>query len=194
MDQSEVISLWRRGRGQTPASVPGPVLVVVSGLPGVGKSVVAAAIAATLGGVHLSIDPVEDAMLGCKLPAGWNLGVAAYEAVRTMAEANLALGALVVVDAVNDSDAARQTWLRAAGASKASLAFAHLTCSDADEHRRRLQARVRGFAWLPEPSWEQVVDRSRNYVPWDFEHVEVDTANSSVDEVCGRVCTYVVKR
>jgi predicted kinase len=82
-------------------------LIVVSGLPGVGNTVVAAAVAARLNGVHLSVDPVEYAMLRCDLPAGWNVGVAAYEAVRTMAESNLALGSVVVVDAVNDSEAAR---------------------------------------------------------------------------------------
>jgi ATPase family associated with various cellular activities (AAA) len=86
-----------------------PALIVVSGVPGVGKTVVATAVAARLNAVDLSVDPVEDAMLRCDLPAGWNVGVAAYEAVRTMAEANLALGSVVVIDAVNESEAS--AWL-----------------------------------------------------------------------------------
>jgi predicted kinase len=169
-------------------------LIVVSGLPGVGKTAVAAAVAARLGGVHLSIDPVEDAMLGCNLPSGWNLGVAAYEAVRTMAESNLALGSLVVVDAVNDSEDARQTWRRAASKNEATLTFAHLTCSDAAEHRRRLEARRRAFAWLPDPSWAQVLDRSQSYAPWNCEHLEVDTRDITVGEVSDRVCAYAADR
>jgi predicted kinase len=168
-------------------------LIVVSGLPGVGKTAVATAVATRLNGVHLSVDPVEDAMLRCDLPAGWNVGVAAYEAVRTMAESNLALGSVVVVDAVNDSEAARDTWRTAARNSKATLTFAVLTCSDVDEHRRRLEGRSGGFSRLPEPSWRQVLNRSRDYAPWDCEHLDVDTSATSVTEVCDRICAYAAR-
>src|SRR3954451_4266741 len=85
------------------------VLIVISGLPGTGKSAVAAALAARLGAAHLSIDPIEDALLGAGIPRSWETGVAAYEAARVMAEQNLSLGASVVVDAVNDSEPARET-------------------------------------------------------------------------------------
>jgi predicted kinase len=168
-----------------------PTLIVVSGLPGVGKTAVATAVAARLKGVHLSVDPVEDAMLRCDLPAGWNVGVAAYEAVRTMAEANLALGGVVVVDAVNDSEAARDTWRLAASNSEASLTFAVLTCSNLDEHRRRLGSRSRGFSRLPEPTWSQVLSRSRDCAPWNCEHLDVDTCATSVTDVRDRICAYV---
>lgn len=169
-------------------------LIVVSGLPGVGKTAVAGAVAARLNGVHLSVDPVEDAMLRCDIPAGWNVGVAAYEAVRTMAEANLALGRVVVVDAVNDSEAARDTWWAAARNSKAALIFTVLMCSDLDEHRRRLEGRSRGFSRLPEPSWAQVLDRSRDYVPWDGDHLVVDTFGISVGDVRDRICAVASAR
>ena len=168
-------------------------LIVVSGLPGVGKTAVASAVAARLNGVHLSVDPVEDAMLRCDLPAGWNVGVAAYEAVRTMVESNLALGSVVVVDAVNDSEAARDTWRAAARNSKAVLMFAVLACSDVDEHHRRLEGRSRGFSRLSEPSWPQVLNRSRDYAPWDCEHLDVDTSATSVTEVCDRICAYAAR-
>ena len=62
------------------------MLIVVSGLPGTGKSAVAEAVAAELGAVQLSIDVVEDALLGAGLPFSWQTGVAAYEAVRAAAE------------------------------------------------------------------------------------------------------------
>ena len=78
----------------------GRMFVVISGLPGTGKSAVARAVAQRLGAVHLSIDPVENAMLGVGLEEGWTTGVAAYEAVRVMAEDNLSLGMSVVVDAL----------------------------------------------------------------------------------------------
>lgn len=75
-------------------------LIVVPGLPGVGKTSIATIVAGRVGAVHLSIDAVEDAILACGLPSGRQVGVAAYEAVRSMAELNLRLGRDVVVDAV----------------------------------------------------------------------------------------------
>ena len=129
-------------------------------------------------------------MLRCDLPAGWNVGVAAYEAVRTMAESNLELGSVVVVDAVNDSEAARDTWRTAASNSEASLTFAVLRCSNPDEHRRRLESRSRGFSRLPDPTWSQVLSRSRAYAPWNCEHLDVDTCATSVTAVCDRICSY----
>lgn len=158
-------------------------LIVVSGLPGVRKTVVATEIARRIGGVQLSVDPVEDALLAAGLPPGWNLGVGAYEAVASMAAANVALGNTVVVDAVNDSDAARDTWRRVTGAAT----FVVLTCSDPVVHRRRLEGRHRGFTRVPEPSWSKVCDRATNYAPWSGEYVEVDTCGLTVAEVCDRL-------
>jgi predicted kinase len=77
------------------------VLIVISGLPGTGKTAVAAGIAARLNAVHLSIDTAEDAMLGAGLPSGWETGVAAYEVTRAAAEQNLALGWDVVIELIS---------------------------------------------------------------------------------------------
>ena len=52
-------------------------LIVISGLPGVGKTSIAEIIAARTGSVHLSIDEVEESILACGLPRGWQVGVAA---------------------------------------------------------------------------------------------------------------------
>jgi predicted kinase len=153
------------------------MIVVISGLPGVGKSAVATDLAGRLSAVHLSIDPVEDALLGAGLPAGWQTGVAAYEATRASAELNLALGRVVVVDAVNDSEPARATWRVAAERAGVLAVFVLLTCEDEVEHRRRLEGRSRGFGRLPEPTWPEVVERMATYEPWgEAECLVVDTA------------------
>lgn len=148
---------------------------MISGLPGTGKSAVAAGIAARLHAVHLSIDTAEDAMLGAGLTPGWATGVAAYEVTRAAAEQNLALGWDVVIDAVNDSEPARQTWRHAAGRAAVALRFVVLTCSDRREHRHRLERRRRGFRHLPEPTWDQVESRASAYEPWTDHHVLIDT-------------------
>jgi len=76
------------------------VLVIVSGLPGTGKTAVAAGLAARSRAVHVSIDPIEDALLGSGLPATRETGVAAYEAARAVAEQDLAFVVLVLDDLV----------------------------------------------------------------------------------------------
>ncbi|MDP3231371.1 MAG: AAA family ATPase [Myxococcales bacterium] len=137
--------------------------MVISGLPGTGKSTVAQAVARHLEAVHLSIDPVEDAMLGAGVRA---TGVAAYEVVRVMAEQNLRLDRAVVVDAVNDSEAARQTWRRAALDAGVPLRFVLLVMNDGAAHRRRLEGRTCRFENVPEPTWEQAQARATRFEPW----------------------------
>ncbi|MGY1833610.1 AAA family ATPase [Blastococcus sp. SYSU DS0510] len=163
------------------------MLVVVSGLPGTGKTAVAAALAARSGSVHLSVDPIEDAFLGAGLPRSWETGVAAYEAARVVAEQNLALGGSVVVDAVNDSEPARDTWRAASAHAGADLAFVLLTLRDEVEHRRRLEGRRRGLAHVPEPSWDEVRARAAAYAPWAEAAVLRMDAARPVDELASEL-------
>ena len=170
------------------------MLTVISGVPGVGKSAVAAELATRLAAVHLSIDPVEDAMLAAGLPAGWQTGVAAYEATRACAELNLTQGRVVVVDAVNDSEPARSTWRAAADRTSAPLVFVLLTCRDEAEHRRRLEGRVRGFGRLPEPTWSDVVERLASYEPWGAGNCHVVDSGPGLHVVVDEVERHVRER
>lgn len=152
------------------------VLIVISGLPGTGKSAVAAALAARAGAVHLSTDDFEEALLGSGVEPGWTTGVAAYEVVRVAAERSLALGHTVVADAVNDSEPARDTWRRAALSTGSPVRFVVLIPPGPKEHRRRLEMRSRGFLHVPEPKWEQVEARTAAFAPWVDEPFPVDAA------------------
>lgn len=151
------------------------MLVVVSGLPGTGKTALAGALATHLGAVHLSIDVAEEALLAAGLPRDWATGVAAYEVTGALAALNLELGSIVIVDAVNDSEAARATWRVAAGRGSAALHFLVTICSDDAEHRKRLAGRSRPFTNVREPSWEEVQRRAEQYEPWQDPHTILDT-------------------
>ena len=166
-----------------PRVPPSGRVVVLSGLPGVGKTSVAEIVAERTTSVHLSIDAVEDSILACGLTRGWEVGVAAYEATRAMAELNLRLGHDVVVDAVNDSDEARQTWRTAAARTGADIQFVHLVLSDEQEHRRRLRGRDRGLAHVGEPTWSDVQQRRADYAAWSDAVIEVGTGARTAEEV-----------
>ena len=162
-------------------------LVVLSGLPGVGKTSIAGVVAARTGSVHLSVDEVEESILACGLPLRWQVGVAAYEATRAMTEQNLRLGHDVVVDAVNDSEEARQTWRTAASRTGSPVDFMYLEISDVHEHERRLSGRDRGLTYVGEPTWSDVQRRRADYAAWSDEVLEFDTTSQSADEVAAAI-------
>lgn len=145
------------------------MLIVISGLPATGKTTLASALAQRVHGVHLSVDAVEDALLRSGLEPRWTTGVAAYEAVGAAAQQNLVLGLSVVVDAVNESEAARQVWRDAATRAGDIVQFVLLLPPDLAEHQRRLRTRERGLEQVPEPTWSQVEQRMRVYEPWPDE-------------------------
>jgi predicted kinase len=149
------------------------MLIVISGLPATGKTALATALAERIRATHLSVDVIEDAMLRAGSEPGWTTGVAAYLAAGATAQQNLALGRTVVVDAVNDSEEARQTWRDTAAGAEADVRFVLLLPPADDEHQRRLRVRRRGFEHISEPSWSQVRARAENYERWRDEPIEL---------------------
>jgi predicted kinase len=166
------------------------VLLAIVGLPGSGKSTIAEIVAQRLDAVLVSVDPVESAMVVSGLPSDWATGVAAYEVCREIAERNLDLGHPVVADSVSDSEPARDTWRRAAAATSCPLVVVEVVCPDPVEHRRRVTSRSRGFAGVPDPSWEQVQARSATYLPWTESRLVVDSRRDPGD-VAGEICEAV---
>jgi len=59
-----------------------------------------------------------------------------------------------------------------------------VTCSDVKDHRRRVEARITDIAGLNLPEWSEVV--SREYHPWERDHVVIDTAGFSLEQ-CVRI-------
>jgi predicted kinase len=162
------------------------VLIVIAGLPATGKTTLAAALARRLSAVHLSVDHAEEALLRAGLPPDWTTGVAAYEVVGAAALQNLSLGAHVVVDAVNDSEPARQTWRAVASSAGVELRFVLLHPPGAAEHQRRLRDRRRGLTHVTEPTWAQVTARAEAYEAWPDEPLEL-SATAPVDELLARL-------
>ncbi|MFO7960431.1 MAG: AAA family ATPase [Nitriliruptoraceae bacterium] len=162
------------------------MLIVISGLPATGKTTLATALARRIHAVHLSVDTVEDALLRSGLEPGWTTGVAAYEAVSAATQQNLVLGLSVVVDAVNDSEAARQVWRDAAARADEVARFVLLLPPTIAEHQRRLRTRERRLDHVPEPTWSQVEQRTQGYEPWPDEPL-VLTADQPVERLVKRV-------
>jgi predicted kinase len=144
------------------------VLISFAGLPGTGKSTIAHALAERIGAVWLRIDTIEQALGGdIRGPEGYLVGYA-------VAEDNLRLGRVVVADSVNPLGITRNAWRDLAKRAGVRCIDVEIVCSDAVEHRRRVETRTANIAGLKLPTWADVV--GRDYEAWDRPHIVVDTA------------------
>jgi predicted kinase len=156
------------------------MLIVFSGLPGVGKSTVAAMLARRLPATYLRIDTIEQALRVCAtLPAG--VVAEGYAVAYLVAEDNLRAGGAVVADSVNPLPVTRDAWLAVANRTEAPMLEVEIVCPDAEEHRRRVETRSSNVPGLRLPAWDEVL--ARDYRPWDRPHVVLDNATQTAEEV-----------
>jgi len=155
------------------------MLIIFAGLPGVGKTTIARELARQIGGVYVRIDSIEQA-LGESSAVSMPLNDAGYRVGYAVAEDNLRLGRTVVADSVNLLSVTREAWGRRCEKGGVDAIEVGAWCSDPNEHRRRVEARVRDIPGFRPPTWEEVV--SREYHPWTHEHIMIDTAACSVEK------------
>ncbi len=151
------------------------VLVVVGGLPGVGKTTLARALAAALPAAHLRIDAFEAALVRQGLvPTRDRVGPHGYGLALAAADTCLRAGTDVVVDAVFDVEVCREPFADLAARYDVPALWLLLTCSDPVEHRRRVEQRTADLEGHVVPTWAQV--QARRIEAWQQPHTVVDTA------------------
>lgn len=164
------------------------MLIILSGLPGTGKTTIGRALARELGVVYLRIDSIERAMRD----AGWRVEGEGYRAAYAVAEDNLRLGRTVVADCVNPWPLTRDEWRSVAQRAGVRAVDIEVVCSDRDEHQRRVEARLADGDSGDGVTWRDVI--TRDYRPWDRERLVIDTARLSVGAsvrlICDRLRAY----
>lgn len=152
-------------------------LISFSGLPGVGKTTIARALARDINAFYIRVDSIEAALKNSSLkihPAEDS----GYLAAVAVAQDNLALGCDVIADTVNPLDITRRLWASAAIAVNARLVNVEIVCTDLREHRRRVETRCSDIDGLALPDWNCVL--GRHFDEWTERRLTLDTSQLSV--------------
>ncbi len=167
-----------------------PLLVVLAGLPGTGKTTIGRLLAGELRAAYLRTDVIAGPMLLEGLTVdNAEAGRAAYGIAREIATENLRAGVPVVVDGVHATHERRALWRGVAEATQSRLVQLEATLADEVEHRLRVEHRqARGYVGT---TWEQILDMK--YDEWneatDGRRLVVDTFET--DAALARCLTHV---
>ena len=156
-----------------------PFLVILGGLPGVGKTTIAVELARQIGAILVRIDSIEQALRVSGTITG-PMDDRGYRVAYGVADENLRSGRSVVADSVNPIQLTRDAWREVARRCGAVAIEVEIVCRDQMEHRRRVENRDSNIPEFTLPTWQDVL--ARDYEPWDREHVVLDSSTGSVGE------------
>ena len=160
------------------------MLIVLSGLPGAGKTTIAKLLCRKLNATNLRIDNIEQAIVS-SLHIQNELGKVGYVVAQEIASGNLALGGCVVVDAVNPLTVVRDAWRAIARSAASAIVEVGIVCSDKGEHRRRVESRKADIAGHTLPTWDEV--QRREFEPWSSECLVIDSARVSAEDAASKI-------
>lgn len=151
------------------------MLLILGGLPAVGKTAIATGLARDIKAVHLRIDSIEQALRNSDVTIS---GPEGYVVAYAIAEDNLRLGRTVIADSVNPVEVTRAAWRDVAQRAGKRCIEIEIVCSDQAEHRRRVESRVADIVGHQLPTWQQVC--AREYEPWPA-GIVIDTAGQPIE-------------
>ena len=115
-----------------------------------------------------------------------------YHVAHAVAFDNLQLGRDVIADSVNPWPLTREAWRAVAARARVPVLDVELVCSDAAEHRRRVESRQPDIDGHRVPSWQEVLDH--DYRPWEGDRLTIDTAAVPVEQCVRAIVAAIAKR
>lgn len=158
------------------------MLIILSGLPGTGKTTIARELAKEIAAVHLRIDTIEQALRN----KGLTVVDEGYRVAYALAEDYLRTGLTVITDSVNPLQITRDAWRNVATRAGKRSIDVEIVCANRDEHRRRVETRQPDIKGHQLPTWDEVT--TREYHEWDRDHFVIDTARTDEHAAVARIC------
>lgn len=154
-----------------------PILFILSGLPGSGKSTLSQFLAKKYKIPYIRMDTIEQ---GLRDLCHMEVIAEGYELSYRIAAEQLRLGVHLVVDSCNPINPTRMAWETVAKNNHSDFINIEVICSDKNEHRQRIETRMTEIENLTLPTWGDV--ESRIFHPWESERIVIDTAHKSIEE------------
>ena len=158
-----------------------PTILVITGLPGTGKSTLAESIAKVVGAPAFSVDWI----LGAIAPSGVLDGVerpvvrGVYERLLgSLLARQLMLGQSAVLDCIA-TDQLIEEWSALARQYRARLVTVECVCSDETVHRSRIEGRTRNIPGWHEIDWNHVEFMKTELQPLHVPRLVVDAIESA---------------
>lgn len=172
-----------------------PRVVLVAGIPGVGKSTLAESLARRLRAPVFSMDWA----LGALVPFGVLDDKNAYPLVALNLNASLArqvqLGLDVILDATGHTREERDRCRELTEQLGGVFVGVECVCSDERLQRERVEGRSRGIpGWHATVPWEHVQRMRGLWEPWDEDHLVIDSAFESPEACVQRVLDTLPER
>jgi predicted kinase len=183
------------GRGIDARGYGGPLLVLLTGLPGTGKSTVAGVVGRHLDATVLGHDwvmsglrpyPAIQVVLDSMEPSGH--GVVGWSIMNALARAQLRHGRSVVLDGVARAPEIEQCRETAVQEVVPCVVVA-TRCSDGAAHRRRIEGRRREIPDWYEVEWDQVERSAERWTEPQGADLHLDTVDGE-DVIASRVESY----
>ena len=160
-----------------------PLLVVVGGLPGTGKSTLADQLAARLHAPVFAKDRIEASLERDGVKAEQGSWTVAEHLLTTLAGEQLRHGQSAILDTVARSSESRTAWRETAREFGADFRVIECVCSDPATHRSRIEGRVRGISGWYELTWADVEQSRSHYEAWPEDHLVVDALAPLADNL-----------
>lgn len=142
-------------------------LVLITGLPGVGKSTLAEAVGQRSGVPVFALDWLLGAAVqsaACQPDA--DLGELGRQLLLMLAHRQFLFGQSAIVDAPGHEPAWRAPFLALAAADEVQLRIVEVRCPDEAVHRARVTGRSRGIPGWHEFTWSHVERVGLRWQPW----------------------------